>query len=67
MADEKCPGCRESFSDDAITGMLPDPWFSNDATKRRWHLRCHQDAYFADLNRDRRTRDERRAMGDWTD
>lgn len=70
MADEeKCPGCRQPFAEDAITGMLGDPWKSTRTgkEKRRWHLRCHQDAYNKELNRDRRTRDQRRAMGDWTD
>ncbi len=60
MADEKCPGCNEPFAERDIAGVLPDPWHhSGDGAKRLWHLRCHQDAYFSDLRRDRRTKQQR--------
>jgi hypothetical protein len=32
-----CPGCGEEFGPDAWTGIF---------SGRRWHLRCHQDAYY---------------------
>ena len=49
---DKCPGCREAFQPGDIMGWLPDPETDHsDAPRRRWHLRCHQDAYYRAMER----------------
>ena len=49
-ADEQCPGCYRRFKQGDITDTLPWP-FSRSTEQLKWHLRCHQDAYYRHMQR----------------
>ena len=49
--DDKCSGCGETLGPDAWTGLLPYPDAASPTPKRRWHLKCLQNAYHSKIRR----------------
>jgi hypothetical protein len=46
VIDTHCPGCRQPFADGDLVELLPNPYRKDDKPPRRWHLQCHQKAYY---------------------
>lgn len=55
-----CPGCRQRFAHDDITGLLPYPGTDREP-KKRWHLHCHQKEYYLQMERQQAIRSEEEA------